>query len=321
MDQVELTRAEGDQRSAELTPKPPAPHGLSERLAEQPHPAAERRAGRWLRRRIGAVPTYVLLSLFLLLAVVPFLIVVLAALKSSSEITRGVFRLPETWLWSNFVEAWTQARFADYFRSSVIVAVAVVAASTLLSVMSGYAFGRMRFPLSQALFFVFLVGIMVPQEAFIIPLYHNLKKIGLVDTYWALILPQIGMSVCFGTFWMRGTFAEVPRDLVDAAKVDGCNSWTALWRVLLPVVRPAVLTLVVLFFVWTWNDFLLALVLVSSEELRTLPLGLAFFRGRYAADIPLVSAGATMVALPTILIYFVFQRQFIRGITGGALTG
>jgi raffinose/stachyose/melibiose transport system permease protein len=162
------------------------------------------------------------------------------------------------------------------------------------------------------LFFVFLVGIMVPQEAFIIPLYHSLKKIGLVDTYWALILPQIGLSVCFGTFWMRGSFAQVPRDLVDAAKVDGCNSWTALWRVLLPVVRPAILTLVVLFFVWTWNDFLLALVLVSSEELRTLPLGLAFFRGRYAADIPLVSAGATMVALPTILIYFVFQRQFIR---------
>jgi len=308
MDQIELSRAEGDQP-------------LSERLAEPPHPAAKRRAGRWLRRSIGAVPTYVLLSLFLLLAVVPFLIVALAALKSSSEITRGVFKLPETWLWSNFVEAWTQARFANYFRSSLIVAVAVVAASTLLSVLSGYAFGRMRFPLSRVLFFVFLVGIMVPQEAFIIPLYHNLKKIGLVDTYWALILPQIGLSVCFGTFWMRGSFAEVPRDLVDAAKVDGCNSWTALWRVLLPIVRPAILTLVVLFFVWTWNDFLLALVLVSSEELRTLPLGLAFFRGRYASDIPLVSAGATMVALPTILVYFVFQRQFIRGITGGALTG
>ena len=148
-----------------------------------------------------------------------------------------------------------------------------------------------------------------------------MKRIGLVDTYWALILAQIGMSVCFGTFWMRGSFAEVPRDLADAAKVDGCNSWSALWRVLFPVVRPAVLTLVVLLFVWTWNDFLLALVLVSSEELRTLPLGLAFFRGRYATNIPLVSAGATMVALPTILIYFVFQRQFIRGIIGGSMTG
>ncbi len=274
-----------------------------------------------LRRALPQGPTYLILALFLLLAVVPFVIITLTAFKSGSEIARGVFNLPETWRWSNFIEAWTQARFAQYFRSSLVVAAATVSVSTLLSVMSGYAFGRMRFPFSQLLFFVFLVGIMVPQEAFIIPLYHNLKKIGLLDTYWALILPQIGLSVCFGTFWMRGSFAEIPRDLADAAKVDGCNSWTALWRVLLPVVRPAILSLVVLLFVWTWNDFLLALVLVSSEELRTLPLGLAFFQGRYATNVPLVAAGATMVALPTILIYFIFQRQFIRGITGGSLSG
>lgn len=148
-----------------------------------------------------------------------------------------------------------------------------------------------------------------------------MRKLGLLDTYWALILPQIGMSVCFGTFWMRGFFAEVPRDLVDAATVDGCTSWDTLWRVLLPIARPAILTMVVLFFVWTWNDFLLALVLVSSDEVRTLPLGLAFFQGRYASDVQLISAGATMVALPTILIYFIFQRQFIRGITAGAVEG
>jgi raffinose/stachyose/melibiose transport system permease protein len=273
------------------------------------------------RRWVRAAPTYLVLVVFLLLAVTPFLIVALTALKSSSEIAQGVFRLPETWRWGNFVQAWTQARFAYYFRSSLVVVVAVVSASTLLSLLSGYAFGRMRFPLSGPLFLLFLLGIMAPQEAFIIPLYHNLKRLGLVDTYWALILPQVGMSVCFGTFWMRGAFADLPRDLADAAKVDGCNSWNALWRVMLPVVRPAVLTLVVLLFVWTWNDFLLALVLVSSEELRTLPLGLAFFQGRYATNVPLVSAGATMVALPTIVIYFLFQRQFIRGITGGALAG
>lgn len=276
---------------------------------------------RGARRELRAVPTYLTLVIFLLAAIVPFLIVALTALKSSNEIAQGVFKLPEVWRWGNFVHAWTQARFAYYFRSSVVVVVAVVSSSTLLSVLSGYAFGRMRFPLSGPLFFLFLLGIMAPQEAFIIPLYHNLKRIGLVDTYWALILPQVGMSVCFGTFWMRSAFAELPRDLADAAKVDGCNSWDALWRVMLPVVRPAVLTLVVLLFVWTWNDFLLALVLVSSEELRTLPLGLAFFQGRYATNVPLVSAGATMVALPTIVIYFMFQRQFIRGITGGALSG
>ncbi len=277
---------------------------------------------RYRLRKAGQIaPVYFVLILFLLVAVIPFTIVAIAAFKSRAEITQGVFTLPEVWQWTNFTKAWTQARFDQYFRSSVIVVVGVIGISTVLSVLSGYAFGRMHFPWSRVLFLVFLLGLMVPQEAFIIPLYYNLRKIGLLNTYWALILPQVGMSVCFGTFWMRGFFSAVPQDLVDAARVDGCTSWSALWRVLVPIARPAILTMIVLFFVWTWNDFLLALVLVSSEELRTLPLGLAFFQGRYSRDVPLTMAGATIVALPTILIYFIFQRQFIRGITGGASKG
>lgn len=279
------------------------------------------RIGRRLRNGMRSATVYIVLSALLLLVIAPFMAVVLASLKTGAEIPRGVFRLPETWEWNNYVRAWTQARFAVYFRSSVVVVVAVVGISTLFSIWSGYAFGRMVFPFRQMLFYLFLLGIMAPQEAFIIPLYHNLRKVGLLDTYWALILPQIGMSVCFGTFWMSSAFTQVPRDLVDAAKVDGCDSWRALWQVLFPLVQPAVLTMVVLLFVWTWNDFMLALVLVSNENLRTLPLGLAFFQGRYSRDIPLTSAGATMVALPTILTYFVFQRQFIRGITSGSVTG
>lgn len=274
-----------------------------------------------LKRDVRDVLTYAVLIVFLGLVVLPFLAVLLASFKTGAEIPRGVFRLPESWQWGNYVKAWTQARFAVYFRSSVVVVVAVVVVSTIFSIMSGYAFGRMGFPFSKALFYLFLLGIMVPQEAFIIPLYHNLRAIKLLDSYWALILPQIGMSVCFGTFWMSGAFAQLPRDLVDAARVDGCDSWKALWLVLFPLVQPAVLTLLVLLFVWTWNDFMLALVLVSNENLRTLPLGLAFFQGRYSRDVPLTSAGAMMVALPTILIYFLFQRQFIKGITAGSVTG
>ena len=279
------------------------------------------RRQRWLARGGWAAITYALLTLFLLLAVIPFVIITIAGFKTSDEIAQGVFSPPEVWRWSNFAQAWTEAHFAQFFKSSIIVVVAVVGASIPLSVMSGYAFGRMHFSLDRILFFVFLLGMMVPEEAYIIPLYHNLRGLGLVDTYWALILPQIGQSMCFGTFWMRGFFAGVPQDLLDAAKIDRCNSWSTLWRVLLPIAQPAILTLAVLFFVWTWNAFLLPLVLVNSEDLRTLPLGLAFFKGRHTVDIPLTSAAATIVALPTILVYFAFQRQFIRGITAGALHG
>jgi raffinose/stachyose/melibiose transport system permease protein len=271
--------------------------------------------------RLRGWAVYVVLALFLLLAALPFAIVLLTSFKANTELSRGVFTLPEVWRWENYVKAWTQGRFGQYFFSSVVVASSVVVTATTFSIWAGYAFGRMRFPLHGLFFGLFLVGIMVPQEAFIVPLYHTMRRLGLYDTYWALILPQVGLSVCFGAFWMRGAFAGIPQDLEDAARVDGCSSWTALWRVLLPVVRPALLTLVVLLFVWTWNDFLLALVLVTSEQLRTLPLGLAFFQGRYSTDVALVSAGAVMVALPTILIYVLFQRQFIQGVTAGAIQG
>lgn len=272
-----------------------------------------------IRERFGMTPTYLVLSVFLFLAAVPFVIIALTAFKDNADISKGALALPQVWRVSNFVEAWTQAHFNQYFLSSVIVVVPVVAVSTLLSMMTGYAFGRLRFPFSGVLFFVFLLGNMVPQESYIIPLYYQLRSLGLYDTYWALILPQIGMSVCFGTFWMHGFFAAVPRDMVDAARVDGCASWGILWRVLRPIVWPGVLTMIVLFFIWTWNDFLLALVLVSKEELRTLPLGLAFFQGQHTANVPLLAAGATLVSLPSILIYVTFQRYFIRSIAGGSV--
>ena len=279
------------------------------------------RAPRGLRGSAWAIPTHVLLIMFLLVAVIPFIIIVFAAFKTKAEIVQVGFSLPEVWRWSNFADAWTQARFALYFRSSVIAVVAVVIGSTLPSILSGYAFGRTYFRLSGVLFFVFLLGIMVPQEAFTIPLYHNLRKLGLLDTYWALILPQIGMSVCFGTLWMRGFFDEVPRDLVDAAMVDGCTSWDTLRRVLFPIARPAILTMVVLFLVWTWNDFLLVLVLASSDEVRTLPLGLAFFQGRYSVEWNLFMAATLVSILPILIVYFFAQRHLIGGIASFGLKG
>lgn len=275
---------------------------------------------RW-RKIFGSTTVHVILILFLLLALVPFITIVLTSFKDSQQIMKGAFRLPETWHLDNYIKAWAQGRFSYFFRSSVIVVIPVVTVSTFFAILTGYAFGRMQFRFKRVIFFLFLLGIMVPLEALIIPLYHNLRLLKMIDTYWALILPQIGMSIAFGTFWMYGAFAEVPRDLEDAAIVDGCNSWQVLWRVLVPIVLPAILAMMVLFFVWTWNDFLMALVLVSSEELRTLPLGLAFFQGRYTTNVPLTAAGATIVALPVIVMYILFQRHFIRGVTSGAVQG
>jgi raffinose/stachyose/melibiose transport system permease protein len=262
---------------------------------------------------------YAILGFFSLIALYPIVGILLTALAPDGELAG--FGAPSSIELGNFAEAWDQGHFATYLRSSVIVTVSVVAASTVLSILSGYAFGLMRFPGNTALFYLFLVGLMVPAEALVVPLYFDLRKLELTDTYWALILPQVALSVAFGTFWMRAFFLATPRSLVEAARIDGASSWTTLWRVLVPFGRPAILTMMVLVFMWTWNEFLLALVMVSDESLRTAPLGLAFFQGRNTSDFSLLAAGSVIVALPVVILYVFLQRHFIRGMLTGAVKG
>jgi raffinose/stachyose/melibiose transport system permease protein len=262
---------------------------------------------------------YAILGVFSLIALAPIVGILLTALQDQhGAATFGSF---DGLHFSNFKAAWEQGNFGTYLKSSVIVAVAVVVSAGVLSILSGYAFGLMRFRGSEVLFYVFLLGLMVPMEAMIVPLYYDFRDLGLTDTYWGLILPQAGLSIAFGTYWMRAFFRGVPRSLVEAARIDGASSWLTLWRVLLPLARPAVLTMTVLLFMFTWNEFLLALVMVSDESLRTAPLGLSFFQGRNQANLTLLAAGAVIVATPVVVLYVFLQRQFIRGMLSGAVKG
>lgn len=275
------------------------------------------RSRTWSRQ----LPNYVILTLFLLIILIPIVGLVFSAFKTDAEVTKGSLALPSEIRLDAFKEAWTTGRFNFFFRNSVIVTVVVVIVSVLLSTLTGYAFALLPLPGRKLLYPLLLLGYMVPFEAVIIPLYHMMNQMDLTDTYWALILPQVGLSVSFGTLWMTSFFSAAPRELVDAAAIDGCNRWQLLWRILWPLARPAVLTLVVLIFMWTWNEFLLALVMVQKETMRTLPVGLAFFQGRYSANIPLMAAGSLIVAGPILLVYILFQRYFIRGMLGGAVKG
>jgi len=267
------------------------------------------------------LPRYLILVVFMLVILVPIWGMFTSAFKTSADVMEGPFSLPNVWSMENFEQAWRVGHFNIFFKNSVIVATAVVISSVFLSTLSGYAFGSLPLPGRNWLYPLILIGYMVPFEAVIIPLYNLLDKLGITDTLWALILPQVGLSVSFGTMWMSSFFENVPRELTDAATIDGCSRWQTLWYILWPIAKPAVTTLVVLIFMWTWNEFLLALVMVQNESLRTLPVGLAFFQGKYTANIPLMAAGAIIVALPTVLIYVLFQRFFIRGMLGGAVKG
>jgi raffinose/stachyose/melibiose transport system permease protein len=265
------------------------------------------------------VLSYAVLAAFAVLALYPILSIILLALHRRSDLVTG-FAIPDHLSLDTFREAWNLGGFSSGLRNSLIVAAAVSLATAVLSTLAGYAFGTMRFRGSNALFYLLLIGLIFPYEATVIPLYYVFRDVGLTDSLWALILPQIGLSVPFGTFWMRAFFRSTPGALVEASRLDGATSFATLVRVLLPQAWPAITTMVVLVFMWTWNEFLLALVMIQSDSLRTAPLDLALFAGtnRYS-DPTLTAAAAVLVALPIMVVYVFLQRSFIRGMFAGSV--
>ena len=262
---------------------------------------------------------YVVLGAFAVIALYPILSIVLLALHERSDLVTG-FSIPDSLSFGTFADAWTEGGFGRGLLNSLVVAGSVSIVTAVLSTLAGYAFGAMRFRGSSSLFYLLLIGLIFPYEATVIPLYYVFRDVGLTDSYWALILPQIGLSIPFGTFWMRAFFRSTPGALVEASRLDGASSFGALWRVLLPQAWPAITTMIVLVFMWTWNEFLLALVMIQSDDLRTAPLGLALFAGaNRSQDFTLVAASAVLVALPIVVVYVFLQRSFIRGMFAGAV--
>jgi raffinose/stachyose/melibiose transport system permease protein len=262
---------------------------------------------------------YAVLALFAIIVLYPIASILLLALHGLDDPVGG-FSLPEPISFESFSRAWRDGGFDHGLVNSFIVATTVALATAVVATLAGYAFGTMRFRGSGLLFYLLLLGLIFPYEATVIPLYYFFDDAGLTDTYWALILPQIGLSVPFGTFWMRAFFRSTPAALTEAARLDGATSLATLRRVLLPQARPALTTLVVLVFMWTWNEFLLALVMIQSDELRTAPLGLAVFSGANRQQEPtVVAAAAVLVAAPIMIVYLFLQRSFIRGMFAGSV--
>ncbi len=267
------------------------------------------------------LPVYIFLTLGVVVAVVPFLITILASLKTTVELVQGVFALPAEPQWDNYRRAWVDGNFDRFFVNSLIVVFGVVIPSIVFSCMSGYAFARYRFRGKTTIFIYLLLGLVVPLQALVIPLFYLMREVGLLDSLWALILPQIAMSMSFGTLLMREAFSGVPREIVEASVLDGASSWRILWEIMFPLARPFVGTLSLMFFIWTWNEFLLPLVVNVDPKYQTLPVGLLFFQQRWTSDIPVIAAGATIIFIPLTLVFLIFQRQMIEGLTQGAIKG
>jgi raffinose/stachyose/melibiose transport system permease protein len=263
--------------------------------------------------------THGLLVVFSIVAVYPIVSIAFLALSRPTDLVTG-FTIPLDPTLDNFATAWTEGGLASGLLNSALVAVSVVVVAVALSVLAGYALGTMRFPGSTALFFLLVTGLIIPYESLVIPLYRMFRDWGLTETLAALILPQIGLSVCLGTFWMRSFFRGAPRSIVEAARVDGAGHFRILVAILAPNAVPAILTLSALVFLYTWNDFLLALVMTPLRTVATAPLALTFFAGaQRVTDQTVVAAAAVLVALPVVVVYVVLQRQFIRGFLTGSV--
>ncbi|MGW6142505.1 carbohydrate ABC transporter permease [Streptomyces sp. NPDC055140] len=221
--------------------------------------------------------------------------------------------------WGNFTTAWAQADFTHYLKSSLIISGSAVVVSTALAILSGYAFGVLGVIGEKWLFPLVLLGLMVPMETIVVPLYYDFFAYHLTDTYQGIVLIHVGMGVSFGAFWMRAAFRTVPRAIAESAEMDGAGSWAQLWRIHLPIARPAVITFVLLTFMWTWNDYFLSLIMVTDPDHQPMTLGLGAFSTRYGIQANLLSAGAVTISLPIVLLYLFFQRHFIRGILSGAV--
>lgn len=273
------------------------------------------------RSGVSAAPTVpfrVILWIFGLITVVPFGLLLLTSIKSRGDVLKGAFALPAYPHFENYVNAWTDGRFGIYFINSVIVVVPVVGVSIILGLITGFAFAYLSFPFKRSVFVILTIGMMVPTEAFIIPLYYEMLYLNLINTYWVLILTQIALSVPFSTIFMGSAMRQLPTEVLEAAVLDGATRPQVLARVVVPLLAPAVSTLALFLFIWTWNEFLLPLILVNDDSLRTLPIGALFFQGKYTVNTPVLTAGAVIVILPIVLVYLIFQRKFIEGLTSGA---
>ncbi len=261
--------------------------------------------------------TYAVLVVGGLTMLAPFLWMVSTSLMDSFEVFSFPPRLvPEIVQWSNYPEALTALPFGQFFLNSAIMAVCIVSGQLLICSLAGYAFARLTFPGRDRLFVLFLANLMIPVIVLIIPRFLLVSMAGGVDTYWGLIVPEL-VSV-YGIFLMRQFFLTLPRDLEDAARIDGAGEFTIWLRIALPLSKPALATLGVFSFVATWQSFLWPLIVTRSLQMRPVEVGIASFHGAFETNWPFQMAAAVTAVVPLILLFLFTQRYFVRGI---ALTG
>jgi len=260
------------------------------------------------------------LLVLMAITILPFISIFITALHPSGTVPRGL-EWPADPQWGNFVEAFKVAEMPKLLLSSTFIVLAVVPVSLIISTMAGFAIGFLQIPGSRVLLSLFVFGLTLPFSGIIIPIYFLERALGIYNTRLAIVLPLIALYMPFAVFWMRAHFINMPAEISEAARVDGATTWDLFWHIHVPLARAPIASLGILMSIWTWNQFLLALVLVEDPTQRTMAGALGAYQGHYATDIPLLCAGTILILIPTLVIFMLFQRQIITALLQGSVKG
>jgi multiple sugar transport system permease protein/raffinose/stachyose/melibiose transport system permease protein len=266
---------------------------------------------------------YLPLLAYTAFAVFPFFWVAALSLRTTGDIYTNPYGFPWPPRFDNYVEIWTKFNYASYFRNSIVVTVVAVVIGTAAGSMAAFVLSRPRyaFRFRDVITMLIFVSIMFPPQITLIALFQNLVQLGLYNTLQGLTLVYSAVELPLTIYLLRAFFLQIPGELEDAARLDGCNDWRMFWQIMFPIARPAVVAVTILNFIGHWNEFLYAVVFISKEELRTLPLAVMFFMGENFQDISMLATGMMVAMLPVALIYVFFSETLIDGMTAGAVKG
>jgi raffinose/stachyose/melibiose transport system permease protein len=273
-----------------------------------------------IKNRIFQSVVLVWFSIFALVIIYPIIWLGLSGLKSNSDFFLNTWSLPEEWFWSNYKAAW-DAGIGQFFLNSVYVTVVSVITVLFLGSMAAYGLSRFQFKGQNLVLILILSGLMLAPQVSLIPLYKLLQGLGLYNTYWALVLPYVAFQLPFSIFLMRSYFLSIPRELEESAIIDGCNTWKVYRHIIIPMGKPIIASCALLTGMNVWNEFMFALVFVEDSSLRTIPVGLMNLRSQLNTNFGIQLAGLAISALPMIIAYIIFQKQFVRGLTAGSVKG
>ncbi|WP_342504789.1 carbohydrate ABC transporter permease [Sporosarcina sp. FSL K6-2383] len=264
---------------------------------------------------------YTILGIFSLVNAYPIVWMVINSFKSESEFVVNQFGFPKVFVLENYINAWDIANLGVLFKNSIFICITATGITVLLGALASYFLSRFTFKMNKFIYSFFIFGLLIPIHATLVPMFILMRNLGLLDTPITLIFPYIAFHLPITIFILTSFMKAFPKDIEESAIMDGCGIFRVFWSIILPMSRPALATVVILNFIYNWNEFSFALVLINDPELQTLPLGLANFAGQFTTNYGAQMAGLTMSLVPIVIFYLLLEKEIVKGMTAGAVKG